>query len=307
MTENLNRLAYFVAIVETGTITAAANRLGVSKAVVSKQLQLLEQDLGVTLLLRSSRKMNLTDLGSEFYEGARASVALAQETYQGIRQRDGELSGSLRISAPVDFGNLYIAPFAAQFMIANPTVKVDLRFSDTLVNPIEEKFDIAYRIGWPEDSSNIARKLTDFKLYVVASPGLLERLGPPQNLDELQTLPFIGHATLKKPEKWTCIDKKDRSRSVLTFNQVATADTKQTVLSLTLDGAGLAIMPDFLIRPELTSGMLIDAMPQCDFPSGGIYTIFPPAPYRSNATKAFSEAFHDHFKRHMPDTNTLSG
>lgn len=296
MSENLNRLLYFVAIAESGTITAAAKRLGVSKAVVSKQLQLLEQDLGVTLILRTSRKLHLTEIGSGFYEGARAVVAQAKETYGLVRQSDGKLSGNLRISAPIDFGNMFVAPFVAKFSIDNPTVQIELLFSDTLLNPVDEKFDIAYRVGWPEDSSNIARKLGDFKLLIVASPKLLNRFGMPQNLEDLSQLPFVAHSIFKKPDKWSLKDTSGDTQKVVTFDRRISADTKQAVLSVLIEGAGIAVMPDFLIQPELTAGTLVTLLPRFTLEQGGIYSVFPPVPYRSNATKVFSETFRDYFR-----------
>lgn len=298
MNENLNRLSYFVAIAEEGTITAAAKRLSVSKAVVSKQLQLLEQDLGATLVLRSSRKLKLTELGNEFYEGARASVAQAHEACRLIRQRDGRLSGSLRVSAPIDFGNMYVAPLAANFSIDHPTVEIELLFSDALLNPIEEKFDIAYRIGWPEDSSNIARKLGGFRLLLVASPKLFERYAAPKTLEDLSQLPFIAHSIFKKPDKWVLNDTSSNMQKPVTFNRTMSADTKHAVLAVLLEGAGAAVMPDFLITSELAQGSLVSLLPQYTFEPGGIYSMFPPVPYRSEAAKEFSKTFREYFLAH---------
>jgi DNA-binding transcriptional LysR family regulator len=295
MNENLNRLLYFVAIAEAGTMTSAAKRLGVSKAVVSKQLQLLEQDLGVTLLLRSPRKMHLTDIGSQFYEGARASVAQAQETYRLIRQREGKPSGSLRVSAPIDFGNMFVAPFAAKFSIENPAVNLALLFNDIRLNPVEEKFDIAYRVGWLEDSANIARKLVDFKLYAVAAPQFLSLYGIPNNLEELCRLPFIANTILDKPDKWTFKETSSKAEQAILFNRTISADTTQAVKVLLKNGAGFSIMPDFLIQSEILNGDLVKLLPQYALTSGGIYSVFPPVPYRSIATKAFDKLFREHF------------
>lgn len=302
MNENLNRLLYFVAIVDAGTITAAAENLRVSKAVVSKQLQMLEQDLGATLLVRSSRQMHLTDIGKDFYDGAKASVAQAQETYRLVRQRDDKLTGKLRVSAPVDFGNFFVAPFAASFSIEHPEVAIELLFSDNRLNPIEEKFDIAYRAGWPEDSSNVAKKLVDFRLVTVASPKLLERCGHPEDLEDLTRLPFISHAIMRRSDKWSYTDTVSNAKQVISFQQTISADTKQAVKAILLAGAGIAIMPEFIIQPEIASGTLVTLVPQCTVESGGIYSVFPPVPYRSNATKAFSKGFSDYFNRNQhPD------
>ncbi|MEO0923490.1 MAG: LysR family transcriptional regulator, partial [Pseudomonadota bacterium] len=162
MSENLNRLAYFVAIAEEGTITAAAARLRVSKAVVSKQLQLLEDDLGSTLVLRNSRHFNLTETGETFYEAARAAVAQAKDAFHLVRKGRDEPSGELRVTAPLEFGVEYVAPAIAEFSLLYPSLTIDLTLSDTRFDPVEARFDIAFRVGWLEDSSNTARKLTGF-------------------------------------------------------------------------------------------------------------------------------------------------
>ena len=152
MSENLNRLAYFVAIAEEGTITAAAARLRVSKAVVSKQLQLLEDDLGSTLVLRNSRHFNLTETGETFYEAARAAVAQAKDAFHLVRRGRDDPSGELRVTAPLEFGVGYVAPAVAAFSLLYPALRIDLTLSDTRFDPVEARFDIAFRVGWLEDS-----------------------------------------------------------------------------------------------------------------------------------------------------------
>ena len=300
MSENLNRLAYFVAIAEEGTITAAATRLRVSKAVVSKQLQLLEDDLGSTLVLRNSRHFSLTETGENFYEAARAAVAQAKDAFLLVRKGRDEPSGELRVTAPMEFGVGYVAPAVAEFSLLYPALKIDLTLSDTRYDPVEARFDIAFRVGWLEDSSNTARKLTGFSQFMVAVPSIIETFGMPQTLDELARLPFIENRALKTPSKLTFTDRRGLSRD-MTFQPSVSGDTTQAVLSVVKAGGGIANMPDFIVVDALRTGELVDALPGFALPSGTISAVFPPTPYRSAATRRFTEFF---FKRFHAGKNS---
>ncbi|MEM9279765.1 MAG: LysR family transcriptional regulator, partial [Pseudomonadota bacterium] len=161
MKHNLNRLAYFVATIDAGTITGAAEALGISKAVVSKQLQLLEDELRTPLLLRNTRRLQPTEAGLVFYEDARSALTHAENAYERIQERDNKPKGRLRITAPVDYGVSRIAPFLARFREAYPEVSVDLQLTDAQIDIIEERCDLAFRIGWLKDSTHLSRKLQD--------------------------------------------------------------------------------------------------------------------------------------------------
>ncbi|MEL6411857.1 MAG: LysR family transcriptional regulator [Pseudomonadota bacterium] len=295
MSENLNRLAYFVAIAEEGTITAAAARLRVSKAVVSKQLQLLEDDLGSTLVLRNSRHFNLTETGETFYEAARAAVAQAKDAFHLVRKGRDEPSGELRVTAPLEFGVEYVAPAIAEFSLLYPSLTIDLTLSDTRFDPVEARFDIAFRVGWLEDSSNTARKLTGFSQAVVAAPSIFETFGMPKTLDDLARLPFIENRALKTPSRLTFTDKRGRTRDI-TFQPSVSGDTTQAVLSVVKAGGGIANMPDFIVADALRAGELVAILPEFALPSGTISAVFPPTPYRSAATRRFSEFFLERFR-----------
>ncbi|MEL6508232.1 MAG: LysR family transcriptional regulator [Pseudomonadota bacterium] len=295
MSENLNRLAYFVAIAEEGTITAAAVRLRVSKAVVSKQLQLLEDDLGATLVLRNSRHFSLTETGETFYEAARAAVAQAKDAFHLVRKGQEEPSGELRITAPLEFGVGYVAPAVAEFSLLYPALKIDLTLSDTRFDPVEARFDIAFRVGWLEDSSNTARKLTGFSQVVVAAPSIVETFGTPQTLDDLARLPFIENRALKTPSKLPFTDERGRSRDIV-FQPSVTGDSTQAVLSVVKAGGGIANMPDFIVVDALSNGDLVALLPEFALPSGTISAVFPPTAYRSAATRRFTKFLFERFR-----------
>ncbi|MDF9301110.1 LysR family transcriptional regulator [Tritonibacter mobilis] len=287
---NLNRLEYFVAIADAGTITAAAERMQVSKAVVSKQLQLLEEELGTTLVVRNSRHLHLTEVGHSFYEAARASVAQADEAYEMVKQGRDEPAGNLRITAPLDLGVAHVASVAAEFRIAYPEVTVDLTLSDARFDPVEARFDIAYRVGWLADSANVARKLVSFQQIVVAAPELVERLGQPGLPSELAEFPFIEHRALSNPLHWQFSDSK-REIADVQMSPALRADITPAIKAMVLEGAGISVLPDFFVRKEIENETLVRLVPEWRLQTGGIYAVYPPTQFRSAATKRFSELF----------------
>lgn len=287
---NLNRLEYFVAIVEAGTITGAADRMRISKAVVSKQLRLLEEELGETLVIRNSRHMKVTETGQSFYEAARASVAQAEEAYAMISQGRTEPSGSLSITAPLDLGVSYVAPVVADFRAAYPQVTVHLTLSDARLDPVEARFDIAYRVGWLTDSSNVASKLAEFEQIVVAAPELIKQFGNLENPGDLTALPFIEHRALSNPCRWNFSQSSDEPVQV-EMTPALSADVTPAIKALILQGAGISVLPEFFVRQELANGSLVRLIPDWSLRAGGIYSVYPPTQFRSSATKIFANIF----------------
>lgn len=292
--ENLNRLSYFVAIVEEGSITAAANHLRISKAVVSKQLQQLEDELGATLIIRNSRHMSLTETGERFFVAARASVAQAHEAFEIVNQGRKVPSGRLRIAAPMDFGTTHVTPAAAEFQQQFPAVHVDLNLSDTKFDPVAAKFDIAFRVGWPRDSANKARKLGVFDQYVVAARDLFDETQQPMTPSDLVSLPFVENRALNTPARWMFHDDQNVPFEI-DLSPSFSVDTSPGVRAAVCAGAGIGILPDFVVQDDIRNGRLIRLLPTHSLRQGGIYALFPPSPYRSEATKKFAEFFLDRF------------
>ncbi|WP_170424006.1 LysR family transcriptional regulator [Ruegeria arenilitoris] len=295
---NLNRLEYFVAIVEEGTITAAAERMRISKAVVSKQLQLLEEELGATLVVRNSRHLNLTEVGQSFYEAARASVAQAEEAFEAVRQGRNEPTGNLRITAPLDMGVTYISPVVAEFRIAYPAVTIDLTLSDTRFDPVEARFDIAYRVGWLADSANVARKLAGFQQIVVASPRLVEQFGRPEHPEDLARLPFVEHRALPNPLHWQ-FESTSGETSGVQMTPALRADVTPAIKAMVVEGAGISILPDFFAKREIDNGTLVRLVPDWSLPAGGIYAVYPPTQFRSAATKRFADLLAERLRKNL--------
>ena len=286
---NLNRLSHFVATVDAGTITGAAEALGISKAVVSKQLQLLEEDVGTPLLLRNTRHLQPTAAGRQFYEDAKSALTQANNAFERVQDRDRAPKGTLRITAPVDFGVSYVAPFMAKFQDTYPEVMVDLHLSDGLVDIIEDRFDLAFRIGWLADSSNLARKLLDFEVIAICSPATAARanIGEP---DDLVGLPFVQSSVMSGRTEW--VFEKDSQSTPVSPNVVSEINITLAMVAHVMNGYCYTVLPDFLLKDDLRKGRLKRLLPDWSLAKGGVYTVTPPNRVRSNALQRFLELAH---------------
>jgi DNA-binding transcriptional LysR family regulator len=286
---NLNRLAYFVAIVDTGTITAAARQLGISKAVVSKQLQILEQEIGTPLLLRNTRHLRATDAGLAFFEDAKAALTQANNAYERVLDRDQKPKGRLRITAPVDYGVSHVAPFVARFQEAYPEVLVDLFLNDLRVDLVEERYDVGFRIGWLKDSSNLAKKLRDFQEIPVCTPRTFEQINA-QVPQDLTDVPFVLSHALGGQADWTFT--KGSQSETITVNGITQLNITRAIKAYLMEGTAFSILPDFMAEDDLASGKLVRLLPDWSMRKGGVFTVTPPGQVRSNALKRFLEMGH---------------
>ena len=285
---NFNRLAHFVAIVDAGSITGAADALGVSKAVVSKQLQLLEESVGIPLVVRNTRHLQPTDAGKQFYKDAKSALTLANNAYEHVQQSDATPSGLLRLTAPVDFGVSFVAPYIARFQQTYPDVTVDLHLTDSVVDIVEERYDLAFRIGWLADSSNLARRLLDFKEIAVCSPDTAKRV---QTLQDLAKIPFVRSHVFAGKTEWQF--KRANTTKSVTVKVVAEMNNSLALKACVAEGSCFSIFPDILVRKELEDGRLCKLLPNWSLRTGGVYTVTPPNRVRSNALSRFLEMIHE--------------
>ena len=183
---NLRRLVYFVAVVETGSFTAAAERLGITKAVVSQQVARLEQEFRTSLLIRSTRKVQPTDAGEAFYQRCTLILNEAQNAFSELAEIATEPSGTLRITAPFDYGCSVLVPAIVAFNQRYPNCKIDVIFNDQIIDLMSGNAELAIRVGWLPDSNLQARQIGTFQQILVASSGInsqIKQLTTPEQLD----------------------------------------------------------------------------------------------------------------------------
>lgn len=281
---NFNRLAYFVAVVDAGTITGAAEAMNISKAVVSKQILTLEEELGSALLHRNTRHLHPTDVGIRFYDQAKSALFQAQEAYVEAQSGRAAPKGHIRVTAPVDYGTLHLAPLVAQFVQDNEDVTVDLHLSDARLDPVEHHFDLSFRVGWPSDSSNQMRKVGDFEEWVVGSPGLADVAREPEDLTELS---FIANAALKNATDWKF--SKDGERRDVSVNAPLKLNASPAISRAIASSECFSILPNFLVFDDVLAGRMTRLLPHWSLRTGGIYAVTPPTRHKPLAVRALTD------------------
>jgi DNA-binding transcriptional LysR family regulator len=271
---NLNRLAVFAALVRAGSFTAAASSLGMTKAMVSQHLAKLERELGVTLLVRSTRRMSLTEAGATFHADCERLLAEAEAAIERVGTARDLPSGTLRLTASLDYGNVVVVPRLASFMRRHPAVQVDLVLSDQVSDIIAERFDLAIRSGWLRDSNLRATRLGSFRQLLVAAPTYLGEHGTPRRVNELANHGAIAMSALSNPLRWT-FTGRDGRRQIVRPRPVAQANSAAAVRGLVLAGVGLAVLPDYLVENDLRTGRLAVLLPSLRLPEGGIHAVYP--------------------------------
>jgi DNA-binding transcriptional LysR family regulator len=260
----------FVAVADAGGLSPAAQRLGVSKSIVSRRLARLEKSLGTTLLARSTRGASLTEAGATFREHATRIASEADAARDAVSPQ-GTVRGRLRVSAPLSFSANTFAPALAELASRYPELEIQASFSDRRVDLVAEGFDAAIRLGLLEDSSLIARRVATFGGALVASPAYLEKRGAPRTPDEL-----LEHAALNRVnEEWPLMHQGQRI-TVHPRHTRFTADNGAALVPPALAGLGIALLPDFLIAEHLASGALVTVMPDYPMPEAGVYVVRPP-------------------------------
>jgi DNA-binding transcriptional LysR family regulator len=271
---NLNRLAVFVALVRAGSFTAAAQQLGTTKAMVSQHLARLEEELGVTLLVRSTRKMSLTDAGERFHEDCARVMADAESAIARLGECRDTPMGVLRVAAAGDHGPTIVAPALAAFAERYPQVSVELVVGDGIVDLIAERFDLSIRLGWLRDSSLRAAKLASFRQCLVASPAYVAKHGTPATPADLAAHRWITLTILSAPTRWTFTDVRGNEHAVQT-RSAATANTTLAAYGFVAAGLGISVLPDYVVKADLDAGRLVSLLPAFRLPEGGVHAVYP--------------------------------
>ena len=288
-------LQTFVAVVETGSFTAAAERLGANKSVVSRRVSALEERLGVQLLRRTTRRLSLTDSGQSFYERAAAILADLDEAESAVAQAHGELRGRLRVALPLSFGLRHMCEPIVRFNEQHPRVCFDLDLSDRQVDLFQEGIDVALRIGALRDSSLIARRLFDAHTVVAASPRYLEQFGIPESPRDLADHACLVYSNLAEPERFSWLDERGGLQSVGV--RVAMSANNGDILSqAAADGLGIVMQPTFIAHDRIRDGALVPILTGYDWPKTTAWAVYPPTRHLSYRVREFIDFLADHFR-----------
>jgi DNA-binding transcriptional LysR family regulator len=287
-------LAAFVAVVETGSFTRAAERLGSAKSAVSRRVSALEERLGVQLLRRTTRRLSLTDTGQSFYEHGARILADLDEAESAVLQEHGELRGMLRIALPLSFGVRHMCRPVAEFSRKHPRVSFDLDLNDRRVDLVEEGADLAVRIGRLTDSTLIARRLFEARTVVCGAPAYFEARGMPQTPEELREHDCLVYSNLAEPTRWVCHDA-DGKRIRVDVTASMAVSSGDFLSAAAAQGLGIVMQPTFIAGEAIRRGELVPILTDYDWPVTPAYAVYPPTRHLSYRVREFIDHLVDYF------------
>ncbi len=284
--DRFENMGAFIRVVEAGSISGAADRLGVAKSAVSRRLKELEEHLGVELFHRTTRRMNLTDTGRAFYHQSVRILEDVLEAELATSQAHATLKGSLKIALPSTFGLMHMGPAINEFSQENPKIEFDLDFNDREVDLIQEGFDLAIRIANLPDSSLIARRLAPIQFVMCASPAYLEQMGTPQSPDELSEHQCLVYSLIRDFEYWHLSDSNGREIRVKIRPHLK-ASTGEFLKDAAVEGLGIILLPSFIAYKEIERGALVQILKEYKLPQMDAYAIYPQTRHLSQRVRAF--------------------
>jgi DNA-binding transcriptional LysR family regulator len=287
---DLNNILYFAKIVEHGSLSAASDALGVAKSVLSQHLARLEADLGVRLIQRTTRKLQITDVGLRYYQRCRAVLAEVARASTVIDDARGTPRGTVRLTSPVNFAQGILAPVLADFMLEYPEVEVALDITNREIDLIAEGYDVALRIAPGMRASSLVVRSFQLRQHVlVAGRGYVERHGLPRTPDDLRALDSLGglHGSARGGRHaWRLTHAGGEVRIVSYSPRLVTEDIivlKQAALA----GCGVAELPPISCRDELADGSLVQLLPDWSLPDMSLYAVFPSRKGLTPAVRCF--------------------
>ncbi|MEJ8567171.1 LysR family transcriptional regulator [Elongatibacter sediminis] len=284
--EPLNDIAVFVEVVDSGSFTAAAERLALSRPVVSKYVSRLEARLGVRLLHRTTRRLSLTEAGQRYYDRCRAGLTRIAEAHDEVAQLQAAPRGTLRVNAPMSFGILHVAPALPEFLRQFPDVDIDLDLEDRKIDLVEEGYDVAIRIGELPDSALVARRLGPCRHVVCASPAYLERHGVPRHPDDLRQHRVISFRYQDSALDWLFTAPDGEEHRVHLTGRLRSNNSLALRAAL-LAGAGISRTPTFVVGDELRAGTLVPVLTGFRTLEVSINAVYPVRRYIPPKVRAF--------------------
>lgn len=290
-----NDLLLFARVVDEGSFSRAGERMNLPKSTVSRRIAALETYLGERLLLRTTRKLTVTDFGHSMLEHARQVVAEVEAAASLAQHRQVEPNGRLRVSMPGDFANVVLGPLLAEFITAYPAISLEIDLSPRRVDLIGENFDVAIRMGpLPDDASLAARRLALFSAGLYAAPAYLTRRGVPADPEALMqhdALRLLGRNG--EPASWVLVREDTRWEG--TPPGRATINSPELLIQLARAGAGITAVSDHFAEPYVRSGELTQVLPDWSLPSAPAWAVFPGRRLMPARTRVFLDALQAEF------------
>lgn len=296
--EGFGAIPVFVAVVENGGFSAAARTLGISKSAVSKRINQLEANLGVRLLHRTTRKLSLTEAGERYFEHAAQALTAAGQAEDAVTELQGEPQGNLKISSPMSFGRLHVAPLIPKLLQRYPKLQIDLVMDDRKVDLVAGGFDVAIRAGNLPASTLIARKLAPVRQVLCASPDYIDRYDRPGTPAELSGHNCVLYSYSSDAGEWTLIGES--GPETVTVSGSYQVNNSEALLEALREGIGIGRLPTFVAGPDLKTGRLVKLFESYRLPDFTLYAVFPERQYLPAKVRAFLDFAIEYFGGDKP-------
>ena len=284
----------FLAVMETGSFVAAADRLRTSSGQASKLVARLEAELGVRLLNRTTRAVSPTEAGQAYHDRLRPLLDELDNIDLAIRNVSQAPRGRLRLTAPLTFGTLELTPALNEFAARFLEIELDVSFSDRVVNLVDDGFDLAVRVGRPEDSSLISRRLCDVRIIVVAAPAYLDRSGEPAAPDDLAAHACIIDTNFRDSGRWQ-FEEAGTARAVPVRGRIRYSNA-EACLRAAEAGLGLACVPAFVAGDALRSGRVVRLLAEFETAAYGVHALYPHSRYLAAKVRVLVDFLADRYR-----------
>jgi DNA-binding transcriptional LysR family regulator len=291
--QQLDRMVAFVQVMEARSFSVAARRLRLSKSVVSRRVTALENQLGVRLLNRTTRTLSPTEAGRAYADRCAAILADIENAEERLRSLGADISGVLRVAAPMSFGVQHLAPAVAAFMAANPRLRVEIDVSDRFVDLVSEGFDMAIRIGRLKDSTLVARRLAPARRIACCSPAYAARRGVPARPQDLSAHDCLLYTNLAAGEQWR-FRVGQRWRSIAVQGPLR-INNGEMLVEAAKRGLGIVVLPTFICADAIRSGALMRILPQFESLDATVYAVYPHNRHVSAKVRKFVDFLAAHF------------
>ncbi len=276
-TPDLNHIAVFVRVVETGSFTQAASALGLPKSSVSRSVARLEGELGVRLLQRTTRSVHLTDAGHAYYDQVARALSGLEEAQAAVSDMQATPRGPVRVTTAVDIGVSVVAALVARFVRKHPDIHVEMLLTGRLVNLVEEGVDLAVRAGKLDDSSLVARRVGTLEARLLAAPGYLRRRGTPRTVAELANHDCVLFRGRRGQSTWELTGPQ--GAQTVDVTGPVSADDFAFVRQVLLAGGGIGLVPWTTVAQDIDRGRLVRVLPEHAAPGGALHVVYPSSRY----------------------------
>ncbi|OWW19911.1 LysR family transcriptional regulator [Noviherbaspirillum denitrificans] len=294
--DRLRLMETFVRVVETGSFSAVAREGLTTQSAVSKQVQALEAQLGAKLLVRSTRSHSLTEAGKLYYERCRQVLDTLEEARIEVHRAEHEISGVLRVAAPVNFGRLHIVPRLPDFYERYPHIRIDLQLDDSFVDLVAAGVDVAFRVGELKDSRLVARRIGTAHRVTLAAPSYLARHGEPKHPQDLVHHQCLIYSGLVNLNEWV-FQQKGKPDIAVRVGGNFQSNSSEAIREATCGGLGISYSPQWVYGDDIRAGRVKPILTRYSLPPLPLNVVFQPARRPSLKVNRFVAHFAEAFSR----------